>query len=323
MRSDPGCLLIADDLTGACDAAVQFAMRGLAVRVSLSDNLREPIDVLAVSTESRDCGLASFRAALEPLLSLNPRILFKKIDSTLRGYAGAEVSATLDAFGYDFALVTPAFPAMGRIVESGYLLLQGEIGFVPLDLAACFPDRKSCFLLRDATCDADLDAIVRDGLALDGRVVWAGSAGLAAAVARAIAAGAPGELTFAPAPPMFCLGSDHPVTLEQQRRLMEARSGSTVLRIGRNEQPGRVREQIGDCRVPLVLSGGDTASLVCRALEVKAIDLRREVAPGIPCGILCGGPFHGLPVVTKSGGFGQPDALIEISDFFTCSPKSH
>ena len=82
-------------------------------------------------------------------------------------------------------------------------------------------------------------------------------------------------------------------------------------------------ELLAPLRAPLVLSGGDTASLVCRALDVRAIELCREVAPGIPYGILHGGPFDGLPVATKSGGFGCPDALMQVADFFTCSQLSH
>jgi D-threonate/D-erythronate kinase len=41
-----------------------------------------------------------------------------------------------------------------------------------------------------------------------------------------------------------------------------------------------------------------------------------EIVPGIPRGILRGGMFDGLPVATKSGGFGDADALIRIADFF-------
>ena len=88
------CLLIADDLTGACDAGVQFALHGLRVRVPLSPADRYgQTDVLAISTESRDTGLGAFHEALGRLSPLRPGILFKKIDSTLRGNVGPEVAA--------------------------------------------------------------------------------------------------------------------------------------------------------------------------------------------------------------------------------------
>jgi D-threonate/D-erythronate kinase len=296
-------------------------MRGLRTLVPLASIRLAGVDVLAISTQSRDTGLASFHTVLSAWAGLQPRFIFKKIDSTLRGNPGAEVAATLDSFGCRIAMVTPAFPAMGRVVEGGYLRLPGEIGFVPQSLAAAFPDPRC--RLYDAVRDADLDSIVAEGLAETEPVVWAGSAGLASALARAVGAGCPGDLPFHPAAPIFCLGSDHPVTLEQERRLVAGRPGATVLRIRRGEDPGEILARLGGRLAPLVLSGGDTAALVCRALDVQAIHLRRELAPGIPAGILEGGPCHGLPVVTKSGGFGQPDALMQVADFFTCSPPSH
>jgi uncharacterized protein YgbK (DUF1537 family) len=326
------CLLIADDLTGACDAAVPFASRGLQVRVALAGP--EEADVLAFSTESRDAGLASFGAALEPWRGLRTSIIFKKIDSTLRGNVGPEVVAAMAAFGCDMALVTPAFPAAGRVVVNGYLQVVEDIGFVPRELAACFHGIDVPIALRDALCDDDLDAIVAEGLKRSERILWAGSAGLAGALARSLDPATPPTLSFSRAAPIFCLGSNHAVTLEQQARLLHQRAASlcaadtapalpqdiVVLRLRRGHTPAaRVRELLEDARRPLVLCGGDTASLVCRALDVRAIDLRREIAPGIPCGLLVGGPFDGLPVVTKSGGFGSPDALIEVADFFTCS----
>ena len=82
-----------------------------------------------------------------------------------------------------------------------------------------------------------------------------------------------------------------------------------------------VRERItGAPAAALVLSGGDTASLVCRAAGVQRIELCDEIVPGVPRGILHGGEFDGIPVVTKSGGLGDRDALIQIADFFLC-PK--
>jgi uncharacterized protein YgbK (DUF1537 family) len=84
----------------------------------------------------------------------------------------------------------------------------------------------------------------------------------------------------------------------------------------------RVRELIGNAAAAtaLVLSGGDTASLVCRALAVRRIQLADEIVPGIPWGYLSGGAFDGWRVATKSGGFGAPHALIQVADFFLC-PK--
>jgi uncharacterized protein YgbK (DUF1537 family) len=360
-------LLIADDVTGACDAAVHFAMRGHRTVVSLDPRPdARGADALAVSTESRGLGRQELHAVFADLSGAGHRflwsdgVLFKKIDSTLRGNVGAEIALAAEAFGCESVLITPAFPAMNRTVESGVLRVSGA-AFEPIDMAAYWRAEglSGCahvppggvaaalaagtrFISIDAASDPDLDAIAASGLASARRVLWAGSAGLASALARAVARGPHEEAGHAEryAAVLFCIGSDHAVTIEQQRELAAARPVVAVnaematpeciaealhrgihvalqIPYGR-VAPERIRQLIGDWRGPLVLSGGATASLVCRALGVREIRLHREIAPGIPRGVIVGGLFDGAPIVTKSGGFGKPGALIQIADCFTC-----
>ena len=374
------CLLIADDLTGACDAAVQFTARGCRAAVALELGAGAPNpDVLAVSTESRGLSVEEARQAIGDmalrLADRKARFLFKKIDSTLRGNAGAEIAATVSAFGCDAAVITPAFPAMGRIVADGWLrvdaLVNGPVDcpaeFEAVEMGAYFQaqglasHRHACaggvavaigggisYVSVDAVCDADLDAVVEAMMESKGRILWAGSAGLAAALARSISAGR--EKIARPAnrfgPVLFCIGSTHPATVAQQRRLLAERplcalsaesaapgEIADALGCGRNvmlEVPrGRIPEQriaellrgAREVAGALALSGGDTASHVCRALRAQGIELHDEVEAGIPWGTLVGGGFDGAAVATKSGAFGDSGALIGITDFFTC-PKA-
>ena len=198
----------------------------------------------------------------------------------------------------------------------------------------------------DATCDEDLDRIAATLLPMGRRILWAGSAGLASALARLV-----GEQSDPPPVParsgatLFCIGSDHAVTLAQQDALLArrpsalvhsqraarqsicdalARGEHVILRIPRGQVPPEtLREWIdGLPLAALVLSGGDTASLVCRAAGVRSIQLCDEIVPGVPRGILHGGAFDGLPVATKSGGFGDRDTLIHVADFFH-APSDH
>src|ERR1035441_7054447 len=88
------CLLVADDLTGACDAAVHFAIRGLRpaiVPLARGTNVAGA-RILAVSTGSRDLTPAEIRRALAAVAGQFPphsaARVFKKIDSTLRGNIG-------------------------------------------------------------------------------------------------------------------------------------------------------------------------------------------------------------------------------------------
>lgn len=61
----------------------------------------------------------------------------------------------------------------------------------------------------------------------------------------------------------------------------------------------------------LFLIGGDTAYRVLTGLGAEGIDLGDEVLPGIPRGRLLGGPGEGLPVASKAGGFGGPEAVLQ------------
>jgi D-threonate/D-erythronate kinase len=74
---------------------------------------------------------------------------------------------------------------------------------------------------------------------------------------------------------------------------------------------------IGSLAGAMLLSGGDSASTVCRALEVEQIELADQVVAGVPWGILKGGLLDGMVVATKSGAFGGDDTLVEVADFFS------
>jgi uncharacterized protein YgbK (DUF1537 family) len=67
----------------------------------------------------------------------------------------------------------------------------------------------------------------------------------------------------------------------------------------------------------LLLTGGETAYSVCRALGAAGIALAGEVEPGLAIGALLGGPFAGLTVITKAGGFGDPETLARIDEALT------
>ncbi len=122
--------VIADDLTGACDAGALFAGRE-AVPVflgTIATDLDRP--AVAVDLESRALGPAEAatlmrRTAAGLAERLASGTVFKKIDSTFRGPIAAELGALLDSMGASAALVCPAFPAQGRTVLNGMLMVDG------------------------------------------------------------------------------------------------------------------------------------------------------------------------------------------------------
>jgi D-threonate/D-erythronate kinase len=70
----------------------------------------------------------------------------------------------------------------------------------------------------------------------------------------------------------------------------------------------------------LMIVGGDTAAAVLRVLRAAGLVLAGEVATGVPYGRLMNGPFAGLPIITKAGGFGADTALAEGLTFLQQLP---
>ena len=126
--------IIADDLTGANDTALQFHLRGCNTQIVLdytSHNLSsKQTQAWAISTETRNIpkhlAAQKVEAATRNLKeNYNIEHFYKKIDSTLRGNIATEIYAMLKVLGWDAAVIVPAFPNEGRTTVGGYHLLKG------------------------------------------------------------------------------------------------------------------------------------------------------------------------------------------------------
>jgi uncharacterized protein YgbK (DUF1537 family) len=126
--------IIADDLTGASDSGVQLARQGYTSVVlfesKISGTPLPPADVIVADTDSRALPIREayeqVHSAAAAFNELGIGLLFKKLDSTLRGNVGVEIDAVMDAAPYDFAIVAPAFPRLGRTTLNGVHYLQGK-----------------------------------------------------------------------------------------------------------------------------------------------------------------------------------------------------
>ena len=129
----PDITVIADDLTGAADAGVQLARAGYrtAVFFDASELLAGDLDAVAVDTDSRTrpAGFAARRVVEAAHAVRYASIVYKKLDSTLRGNVAAELEAAFGAAGRERTIVAPAFPAAGRTTIGGTQLVHG----VPVD----------------------------------------------------------------------------------------------------------------------------------------------------------------------------------------------
>jgi len=64
------------------------------------------------------------------------------------------------------------------------------------------------------------------------------------------------------------------------------------------------------------LSGGDIALAVARALGAKGFEIKGQIAGCVPWGYLQESQIECLPVMTKAGGFGHENTLLEVLRFF-------
>ena len=126
-------LILADDLTGAADCGVAFVRSGLGTVVVLGDVGSLDSEVVSVDCDTR--GLDPQRAAdkTELLLrkySRETQIVFKKVDSTLRGNVAEELAVVLrerrSLVPHAIVIFAPAFPTYGRTTVSGTQLLNGK-----------------------------------------------------------------------------------------------------------------------------------------------------------------------------------------------------
>lgn len=343
-------VILADDLTGAADAAVAFTRTCSDVRVDMSALAPRPGAVVAWSSDTRDTEPAQLKQRIQAVLRGLPAstILFKKVDSVFRGNTFAEIREVLRAGDYDLAVLAPAYPQVGRRLEKGVLYIDDTVGSRSMNLAQELPEipllpaglaqdqiearlravlaQKQRAVLCDAQTQEHLEAVARVVGSLQVRTLWIGSGGLA----HALAATAPVIQTPAPAQRKpagivcYFIGSDHPVTVRQTARLQSTCEPDSFFlkKIVRNHTPeyairSALEESAKHPIGALVMTGGDTASLVCRALGITAIRLSRELVPGVPLGTAVGGPCDGTPLLLKSGGFGSDDLLCKIQAQFS------
>lgn len=126
------------------------------------------------------------------------------------------------------------------------------------------------------------------------------------------------------------VASDEPygvVVARLERQLAER--GVAVLHGPRQRSAGAVPAALADVAArlaarrafdTLVLTGGETARAVLRALGARTIPLTGQPQPGIPFGCL-DRPWP-LPVALKAGGFGDRDALARLVDQLTSCPTA-
>jgi uncharacterized protein YgbK (DUF1537 family) len=348
--------LLADDLTGALDTAAEF------VGVFGPLDVRWPAAApdaasFAIDSGTREVGSDEAFAIvgkLAPLLD-GATIAYKKIDSLLRGPWVAELDACLRGGRWDACIVAPAFPHQGRVTRNNRQFaraadnswnalgddIAAQLRARGLDARLGDPLRalETGISVFDAETDADLDRVVGIGRAFSGRLLWCGSGGLAAALAR----GTESELSHdLKTPVLGVFGSDHAVTTAQLAACEPAVVASADIRsdtakiergldtglalvkletptaLSRRDAAGHFAREIAhfvqsiDPPKTLIVAGGETLKAQMLAVGAEALQVIGRLEPGLPKSVIKGGPWAGVDVISKSGAFGAPDLWSKL-----------
>lgn len=252
--------IIADDLTGAADSGIQFVLAGYRTAVAFRGAPIPPMEdlgVVVVDTDSRLLSDLEARDRVEEagLALKDAWMVYKKIDSTLRGPIPAELAAAREATGRSKAVVAPAFPSTGRQTIDGVQLVNGEPvqetglaqdphtpveeGHIPTMLARAGFENVSTLGARDldsvgqvlddsgwvvvdAKEDKQLEALVR-AVPKPDEVLWVGSGGLARALSKVYPGSNPsatsGEKLRTVGRVLLVVGSTNEVVREQLKHV--------------------------------------------------------------------------------------------------------
>lgn len=411
-------LIIADDLTGANDSVVRFAELGAkSVTIfNLNHNFKElPYQAVAFTVNSRGVtpkeAYRLNRVALRDLKLTNEDMLYKKIDSALRGNIGVEIDAILDEVSPKAVLVAPALPQNGRVTKGGYQLIDGipvhktemandpvtpvleshlptllaatsshRVGYLPLESIRAGLAKsveivlnliaQGCRLIvADAVETSDLDLLAKL-CTENSKIVPCGSAGFAGALARHLFPLQPEESLQSDNEPVSgiiaaIIGSksrNASLQIEQalsglvwleeivvnrmaivlpELRLKEVQNviklteqgiargkRGVIVRFDKNQGVGFDSLNAMDLAVGLgtvarnlaerfkiaafYLSGGDIAIQTVTEIGGWGMKIMTQLEPGVSSGMILGGPFEGLKIITKAGSFGDPGTLARI-----------
>jgi uncharacterized protein YgbK (DUF1537 family) len=290
--------IIADDLTSATDVGIQFTRVGYQVGVLFGipgdpGSDLNGLEVLSIDCDSRTkSAVEAHSRTRDAARSISgARIVFKSVDSTIRGHLGAELCGVLEQGGRQTAIVAPAFPSAGRTTRAGVQLLNGQplhetefandpinpvnesrivelLGDAALHPIAVLDRsragdplemRRAMMSSRCVVADADSDEDLRDlvrAVVDPTAVCWVGSPGLARALGEVF----PGSICTRTALDssqslIIVVGSLHSVSRRQLSHLLESGLAEAVeldsRRVVEGNCKGAIRDAVRSARSAL------------------------------------------------------------------------
>jgi len=330
--------IIADDLTSAADGAAPFIRQGWCAQIGRGRlpalAARENGRILAVDTGSRSLPVSQAAARVGAITTrlADCDILYKTVDSTLRGHVKAELAAAFHAGRRRMLVFAPAFPAAGRITVDGIQQVDGIpvadslYGHDPVHparysaLADLVPDTIRQVAMLDASTQEALDTRIA-AFPEPESILWAGSPGMAIALARRLT-----PVPYPATPPpgaegdiLIVIGTANPRSHTQAGQL-NATNGVILLRApdARQDNPAPILRQLARRAAQtvhnnhigaLIATGGDTMEAILDQLAIHNFEVLHELEPGFPLGRALLEDGRSLLIAMKAGGFGDENTL--------------
>ncbi|MEJ5963955.1 four-carbon acid sugar kinase family protein [Pedobacter immunditicola] len=121
--------VIADDFTGAAEIGGIALRHGYNAVFTTNLETRYDTDVLIIATDTRSEPPEKAREIIRELtlqlLELGPELIYKKIDSVLRGNVGEELMEQMEVSSKKRALIIPPNPSLNRIIKDGIYYYEG------------------------------------------------------------------------------------------------------------------------------------------------------------------------------------------------------
>ncbi|ACU02748.1 four-carbon acid sugar kinase family protein [Pedobacter heparinus] len=121
--------VIADDFTGAAEIGGIALRQGWNAIIDTRVQKGTETDILIIATNTRSKPPQEARKTIRELtlqlLSLSPEIIYKKIDSVLRGNVGEELLEQMAVSQKRRALLIPANPSLKRVIKDGIYYYEG------------------------------------------------------------------------------------------------------------------------------------------------------------------------------------------------------
>ena len=165
-------IVVADDLTGACDCGMQFSCADKSTKIVLPFNSDisnyENTDVISITTETRNLKKDKVKHQLDKVLfdvlKHKNAFFYKKTDSTLRGNIGLECLYLKEKLNKDAVIFAPAYPKEKRFTINGFQYIEDKL-ITKLDCAydpkapiksAKLEDLFECkCVVLDVNCDTE------------------------------------------------------------------------------------------------------------------------------------------------------------------------